>query len=70
MLNFDWLAGIDIDSAKWIFLVLFILIGGLVLLIPKDFIYEGLEKIRWYHNLKIWAIALLAFIFVVYLYFD
>ena len=69
MLNFNWLADIDIDSAKWIFLILFILIGALVLFIPSKFIYEGLEKIRWYHNLKIWAIALLAFIFLVYLYF-
>jgi len=69
MLNFNWLADIPIDSAKWIFLVLFILIGVMVLFIPMKFIYEGLEKIRWYHNLKIWAIGLLGFIFVVYYIF-
>ena len=69
MLNFNWLADIPIDSAKWIFLVLFILIGVMVLFIPTKFIYEGLENIRWYHNLKIWAIGLLGFIFVVYYIF-
>ena len=63
MLNFNWLADIPIDSAKWIFLILFILF------IPNKFIYEGLEKIKWYHNLKMWAIGLLGFIFVVYYIF-
>ncbi len=69
MLNFDWLADVPVEYAKWIFLILFMLIGVLVLLIPKDFIYEGLEKIRWYHNLKIWAIGLLVFISFVYYIF-
>ncbi len=69
MLNFNWLADIPVESAKWIFLLLFILIGVLVLFIPNKFIYEGLEEIRWWHNLKMWAIALLVFIFVVYYIF-
>ncbi len=69
MLNFNWLADIPTDSAKWIFLILFILIGVLILFIPNKFIYEGLEKIRWFHNLKMWAIGLLGFIFVVYYIF-
>ncbi len=69
MLNFNWLADIPVESAKWIFLCLYILIGVIVLFIPNKFIYEGLEKIRWWHNLKIWAIGLLAFIFVVYYIF-
>lgn len=69
MLNFNWLADIPTDSAKWIFLILFILIGVMVLFIPNKFIYEGIEKIRWFHNLKIWAIGLLGFIFVVYYIF-
>ena len=69
MLNFNWLADITVESAKWIFLILFMLIGVLVLRIPNKYIYQGLEKISWYHNLKIWAIGLLAFIFVVYYIF-
>ena len=69
MLNFDWLAGIPMGVAKWIFLVLFILIGLLVNTIPKDYIYEGVEKPRWYHNLKWWAWGVLAFIFVTYYIF-
>lgn len=69
MLNFDWLADISIESAKWIFLVLFILIGVAVQMIPNKYIYEGLTKIRWWHNLKLWTIGLLAFIFVVYYIF-
>ena len=66
MLNFNWLADIPVEAAKWIFLVLYILIGLAILFIPNKFIYEGLKIIRWYHNLKIWAIGLLGFIFVVY----
>ncbi len=69
MLNFNWLADLSIGSAKWIFLILFILIGLVVLMIPNKYIYEGLTKIRWWHNLKIWSIGLLAFIFVVYYIF-
>ncbi len=66
MLNFNWLADIPVEAAKWIFLVLYMLIGLAILFIPNKFIYEGLKIIRWYHNLKIWSIGLLGFIFVVY----
>jgi amino acid permease len=66
MLNFDWLANIPVESAKWIFLILFILIGVIIQLVPKKIIYEGLTEVRWWHNLKLWAHGLLAFIFVVY----
>jgi hypothetical protein len=69
MLNFDWLAGIPVETAKYIFLVLFIFIGILVSLIPKEYIYEGLENPRWYHNLKLWAWGDLILIFIVYLIF-
>lgn len=66
MLNFDWLMGVSVGAAKWVFLILFILIGLLVFIVPKDFVYEGVENPRWWHNLKIWAIVDLVFIFVVY----
>ena len=69
MLNFDWLAGIPIGVAKGIFLVLFVLIAVAILFVPKHFIYEGLTAIKWYHNLKIWAIGILAIIFFVYYIF-
>ncbi len=70
MLNFDWLANVSIESAKWVFLGLFILIGVIILFIPRKFIYQGIKDIKWYHNLKIWSIGLLSFIFVVYYFFD
>jgi len=69
MLNFDWLTGIPMGVAKGVFLVLFAVIGLLVLMIPSDYIYEGLENPRWWHNLKLWAIADLAFIFITYYIF-
>ena len=69
MLNFDWLTGIPMGIAKGVFLVLFAVIGLLVLLVPSDYIYEGLENPRWWHNLKLWAIADLAFIFITYYIF-
>ncbi|KAA3610965.1 MAG: hypothetical protein DWQ05_20975 [Calditrichaeota bacterium] len=69
MLNFDWLAGVPMDVANGIFLVLFALIGVAVLFVPKDYMYEGLKEIKWYHNLKIWAIGDLIFISWVYYIF-
>ena len=69
LLNFDWLSGFPTPAAKWIFLGLFIAIGVVVCLIPRDYIYEGLEHPRWYHNLKLWAIGALLTIFVTYAIF-
>jgi hypothetical protein len=69
VLNFDWLAGLSMGAAKNVFLALFILIGILVLLIPSDSIYKGVEKRRWWLNLKLWALGDLAFIFVTYFIF-
>ncbi|MHC4535042.1 MAG: hypothetical protein ACYS6K_13925 [Planctomycetota bacterium] len=69
LLNFDWLKWVGDDAAKYVFLVLYVLIGILVWLLPKDYIYEGVENPRWWHNLKLWAMAVLAMIFVTYLIF-
>lgn len=69
LLNFEWLTGIGAGTSKNIFLVLFVVIGILVLLIPNDYIYEGVENPRWWHNLKLWAIGDLAFIFITYYIF-
>ena len=69
MLNFDWLSGVSMAEAKAVFLILFGLIGVLVLLVPADYIWEGVKVRRWYMNLKIWAIGLLVFIGYVYYIF-
>ena len=69
MLNFDWLADVPLGAAKWLFLVLFIGIGLIVLRIPDDYIYAGVEQRRWWHNLKLWALGVLAFIFATYYVF-
>ncbi len=69
MLNFDWLADVPTAAAKWVFLILFMVIGLIVLTIPDEYIYEGVEQPRWWHNLKVWALGLLAFIFVTYYVF-
>ena len=66
MLNFDWLRGVSPAAAKWVFLTLFLLSGVLVLLIPRAYIYEGVERPRWWHNLKLWALGVLAIIFTIY----
>ncbi len=69
VLNFDWLAGVSIGAAKYVFLVLFVLIGILVLFVPNDYVYKGVEKRRWWLNLKVWALVDLAFIFITYYIF-
>ena len=69
LLNFEWLKWLSADAAKNVFLVLFVLIGILVWLLPKDYIYEGVENPRWWHNLKLWATGVLAMIFLTYLIF-
>jgi len=69
ILNFEWLAGVSIDAAKNVFLVLFVLIGILVLLIPNDYVFQGVKKRKWWLNLKLWALGDLAFIFITYYIF-
>ena len=69
ILNFEWLTGVSIGAAKNVFLVLFILIGILVLLIPNDYVFKGVEKRRWWLNLKLWALVDLALIFLTYYIF-
>ena len=69
ILNFEWLTGLGMGASKGIFLALFVVIGILVLLVPKDHIYEGVRNRRWWHNLKLWAIGDLAFIFITYYIF-
>lgn len=69
VLNFEWLSGLSIGAAKNVFLVLFVFIGILVLLIPNDYIFKGVEKRKWWLNLKLWALGDLAFIFITYYIF-
>ena len=69
VLNFEWLSGLSIGAAKNVFLVLFVVIGIMVLLIPNDYIYQGVKKRRWWLNLKLWALADLALIFFTYYIF-
>jgi len=69
ILNFDWLAGLPVSVAKYVFLGLFVLIGIMVLLIPNDYIYKGVEKRKWWLNLKLWALGDLALIFITYYIF-
>jgi len=69
LLNFHWLAGVPLAVAQALFLVLFVVIGLLVLTIPRSHIYEGVERPRWWHNLKLWALGVLLMIFVTYCLF-
>ena len=69
MLNFEWLSGVSLETAKWVFLVLFIAIGVLVLMIPADYVFEGARKRRWWYDLRLWAIGVLASIFFTYYIF-
>jgi len=69
MLNFDWLRNVSPTAAKWVFLTIFIVSGLLVLTIPKASILEGVENPRWWHNLKLWALGVLAVIFTIYYIF-
>lgn len=66
MLNFDWLSGVPVPAARAVFLLLFVLIGALVALAPRARVLEGVRDPRWYHDLRLWAWAVLAVIFVTY----
>jgi hypothetical protein len=69
MLNFDWLRNVSPAAAKAVFLGLFLVSGLLVMMIPKEYIYEGVECPRWWHNLKLWALGVLTIIFTIYCIF-
>lgn len=71
MLNFDWLSDISQETAKMIFFSLYLLIGALVLLIPNDYVFEGVKKDErfWYKNLKLWALTVLGILATIYYIF-
>jgi hypothetical protein len=71
MLNFDWLSNVSPETAKIVFLALFGIIGVLVLLLPREYIYRGVarEDRHWYNNLKLWALGVLAILFFTYYQF-
>ncbi|GGW28471.1 hypothetical protein [Arenibacter certesii] len=71
MFNFDWLSGVSQETAKMIFLSLYGLIGVLVLLLPTEYVYEGIAKEdrHWYNNLKLWSICVLAILASIYYHF-
>ena len=71
MLNFDWLSDVSAETAKLVFLILFGVIGFLVLLLPNEYIYQGVEpeNRHWWNNLKLWALAVLAILFFTYYQF-
>ena len=71
MLNFDWLSDISPETAKLIFFGLYILIGALVLLLPNEYVYEGIKKEdrHWWNNLKLWSLAVLSILATIYYQF-
>jgi len=69
LLDLDWLKDVSPAAAKGVFLALFILSGLLVMAIPRQYIYEGVASPRWWHNLKLWALGVLAIISTIYCIF-
>lgn len=71
MLNFDWLSGISQETAKMVFFSLYVFIGLMVLIIPNEYIFQGVAKEErfWYKNLKLWALAVLGVLATIYYLF-
>lgn len=69
VLNFEWLAGVPMPAAHWVFLGLFILIGVLVWRIPADYVFAGVRQRKWWLDLRWWGTGTLAMIFVTYALF-
>jgi hypothetical protein len=69
VLNFDWLAWVPLSAARGVFLVLFVLIGLLVSRVPAKVIFEGVDRPRWWHDLRLWAWFVLGVIFLTYVVF-
>ena len=69
MLDFDWLKDVSPATAKEVFLALFVLSGSFVMAIPPQYIYEGVASPHWWHNLKVWALGVLAIISTIYCIF-
>lgn len=68
MLNFDWLSGLSMAQAKGVIIGIFFVIGALVMLLRRAYIFEGVEEPHWWMNLKLWAIGVLSVIVATYLY--
>lgn len=69
MLNFEFLSQISAGTAKMIIIALFGIIIGLVWLVRRDFILQGVDRPRGWHNLRLWATVVVLLLASIYLYF-
>jgi len=69
MLNFDWLSGLPLGSAKLIIILLFVLLGAFVFRQKDVYVFEGISRPRFYHNLKYWTYLILILLSLIYFYF-
>lgn len=67
MLNFDWLTGLPIATARLIFLGLYMIIAGLIWCVPRAYVYHAVEEPKWWHNLKLWATGILGLMTLCYI---
>lgn len=69
MLNFSYLNDIPETGVKLIFFLLFLIAAILIYMIPKEYITSGVEKPKWYHNLKFWAVGVLSILSFLHIIF-
>ena len=69
MLNFDWLSGLDLGTAKILLLCAFLVPLIFSLFLKRKYIYQGAVDNKPWRNLKIWIVILTVFMISVYLYF-
>ena len=69
MFNFDWLAGVPIESAKILFIASFIGLGLWVMRLPRSYVMEGAVEAPWWRDLRLWTLAILGILSGIYWYF-
>jgi hypothetical protein len=69
MLNFDWLADVSMNWARFFVILSFVFPALFALSLKKDYIYQGAADRSAWRNLKIWVLCISITQIVIYIYF-
>jgi len=69
MLNFDWLLGVPLAWARYIIIIMYLLILMAVWNLKDSYIFKDAPDKRWWRNLKLWATVSIVSQLFVYAYF-
>lgn len=69
MFNFNWIADLSENWARFLVIMAFILPMIFAMTLSKKYIYQGAPDQKSWRNLKIWVFVIVAVQVAIYIYF-